>query len=93
MAEILAIMVTNSKLMTMKKPNDKPVPAGVFKAKCLALLDEVETRRHSFVVTKRGRPVARIVPLPVDSPSSLHGSLLYEEGLLTPIDVKWGARS
>ena len=89
----LAVMVTNGRLMTMKKSNDKPVPAGEFKAKCLALFDEVETRRHSFVVTKRGRPVARIVPLPVDKPSSLRGSLLYEEGLLAPIDVKWDARS
>ena len=79
--------------MTMKKPNDRKVPAGEFKAKCLALFDEVEARRHTFVVTKRGRPVARVVPLATSRPSSLRGSLLYEEDLLTPIDVKWDARS
>ena len=85
-------MVTNGTLMTMTT-KDKPVPAGEFKAKCLALFDEVETRRRSFVVTKRGRPVARVVPLPLDTVSSLRGSLLHEEDLLAPIDVKWDAQS
>jgi prevent-host-death family protein len=86
-------MVTSDILMTMKKRNDKVVPAGEFKAKCLALFDEVETRRHTFVVTKRGRPVARIVPLASDKARSLRGSLLYEEDLVTPIDVNWNALS
>ena len=88
-----ALMVTSNNLMTMKKSNDKQVPAGKFKAKCLALFDEVEARRHTFVITKRGRPVARIVPLSTGKPSSLRGSLLYEEELLTPIDTKWDVRS
>jgi prevent-host-death family protein len=78
--------------MTMKKKSrDKVVPAGEFKAKCLAIFDEVEVRRHTFVITKRGRPVARIVPLATDASGSLRGSLLREEGLLDPIDVEWDA--
>ena len=79
-------------LMTMKA-KDRVVPAGEFKAKCLALFDEVETRGRSFVVTKRGRPVARIVPLPTEKPSSLRGSLLHEEDLLAPVDVEWDAHA
>lgn len=39
------------------------IPAGVFKARCLGLLDEVERERKEIVVTKRGRPVARVVPV------------------------------
>jgi prevent-host-death family protein len=78
--------------MTMK-PKDKLVPAGEFKAKCLALFDEVETRGRSFVVTKRGRPVARIVPLPTGRPGSLRGSLLHEDDLLAPVDADWNADS
>lgn len=39
------------------------IPAGVFKARCLGLLDEVERERKEIVITKRGRPVARIVPV------------------------------
>ena len=83
-------MVTMATLVTMKA-KATVVPAGEFKAKCLALFDEVETRGRSFVVTKRGRPVARIVPVASREPSSLRGSLLHEEDLLTPVDVAWDA--
>ncbi|MBI4705329.1 MAG: type II toxin-antitoxin system Phd/YefM family antitoxin, partial [Deltaproteobacteria bacterium] len=41
----------------------KTIAAGQFKAKCLALLDEVAEHAESYVITKRGRPVARVVPL------------------------------
>ena len=40
-----------------------PIPATEFKATCLALLDRVAERRESFVITKRGKPVAKLVPL------------------------------
>jgi len=85
-------MVTSAKLVTMKA-KERVVPAGEFKAKCLALFDEVETRGRSFVVTKRGRAVARVVPLAATKPSSLLGSLLHEEDLLEPIHVEWDAQS
>ena len=39
----------------------KTVPAGQFKQGCLALLDEVASENVEIVVTKRGRPVARLV--------------------------------
>jgi len=41
----------------------KVVPAGQFKQGCLALLDEVEGQHTEIVITKRGRPVARLVPM------------------------------
>ena len=40
---------------------DREIPATEFKAKCLGLLDEVAAGA-SFVITKRGKPVARITP-------------------------------
>ena len=40
----------------------RTIPAGEFKAKCLKLLDEVERTGEELIVTKRGHPVARIVP-------------------------------
>ena len=43
----------------------KTLPAGIFKAQCLALMDEVEATREAIVVTKRGRPVAKLVPVEV----------------------------
>lgn len=41
----------------------KSIPAGVFKQGCLALLDEVASQGIELIVTKRGRPVARVVPM------------------------------
>ncbi|MDO8362117.1 MAG: type II toxin-antitoxin system Phd/YefM family antitoxin [Actinomycetota bacterium] len=43
--------------------SDPTVPASVFKARCLALLDEVATTHRSLVITKHGVPVARVVPI------------------------------
>jgi len=38
------------------------IAAAEFKAKCLALLDQVHERGQSITITKRGRVVARLVP-------------------------------
>ncbi len=46
------------------------IPAGEFKAKCLALLDEVRDERKELIVTKRGIAVARILPMEPVSVSS-----------------------
>jgi prevent-host-death family protein len=47
--------------------------ASEFKAKCLRLLDQVEAAGDTLVITKRGRPVAKVIP--VSSPKrSLRGS-------------------
>jgi len=43
-------------------PPSKTIPAGEFKAKCLKLMDEVEKTGEEFVITKRGKPVAKLVP-------------------------------
>ena len=41
----------------------KTIPAGTFKARCLAIMDEVQTKRQAVVITKRGKPVAKLVPV------------------------------
>lgn len=38
------------------------IGATEFKAKCLDLMDRVAERRETYVITKRGRPVAKLVP-------------------------------
>jgi prevent-host-death family protein len=40
----------------------KKMAAGSFKAHCLAVMDEVRARRETVVITKHGRPVAKLVP-------------------------------
>jgi prevent-host-death family protein len=42
---------------------ESTLPASEFKAKCLHLLDEVAASGQSVVITKRGRPVARVAPI------------------------------
>ena len=42
---------------------EKTIPAGEFKQTCLRLIDEVQTTGLRIVITKRGRPVAQVVPL------------------------------
>ncbi len=51
------------------------IPATEFKAKCLALMDRVAERQESFVITKRGRPVARLVPLESKAENGVFGWL------------------
>jgi prevent-host-death family protein len=41
----------------------KTIPAGTFKARCLAIMDEVQSKREAVVITKRGKPVAKLVPV------------------------------
>lgn len=58
------------------------IAAGEFKAKCLHVLDEVSKTREPVTVTKRGKPVARVVPIPAESGSSYglaKGTMFYAE--------------
>jgi len=70
----------------------KEISATQFKARCLALLDEVSAGSGELVVTKHGRPVAKVVP--VESAPSLRNSVRYhvsDEELIAPLDVAWDA--
>jgi len=39
------------------------MPAGVFKASCLAVMDEVQAKCETVIITKHGKPVAKLVPV------------------------------
>jgi prevent-host-death family protein len=70
------------------------IGAGEFKAKCLALLDEVQRQRKEVVITKRGKPVAKLVPVSQNPPSfigSMKGTMEILGDIVSPIDVKWEA--
>ena len=41
----------------------KKIAAGSFKVHCLAVMDEVQAKREAVVITKRGKPVAKLVPV------------------------------
>jgi prevent-host-death family protein len=56
----------------------KKMPAGEFKARCLAVMDAVQKTKESVLITKHGRPVAKLVPAD-DVPRAFLGRL---EGLV-----------
>lgn len=67
------------------------IGAGDFKAKCLRLLDDVAEHRESLVITKRGKPIARLVPMPPDIQlfGALAGSVLDESDIIAPVGAEW----
>lgn len=71
---------------------DRIVTASSFKARCLALLDEVAETGESLVVTKRGRAVAQVAP--VQALTSLRGSVTFkvsDKELIGPLPEHWDA--
>ena len=62
--------------------------AGEFKAKCLKLLDDVAASGQPLTITKRGRPVAQLVPMPAERAlfGSMKGSVLMQQDIVAPID-------
>jgi prevent-host-death family protein len=65
------------------------VAATEFKAKCLDMLDRVEATRQPIVITKRGRPVAEVVPISTDKPKGLLGSVRFHRDIVGPISDDW----
>ena len=60
-------------------PSEKPkavrtrtMPAGQFKTHCLSVIDEVHNRREEVIITKYGKPMARLIPLN-EKPASIFG--------------------
>jgi prevent-host-death family protein len=77
----------------MPRTNERYVTAREFKAKCQSLLDEVAVTGLCIVVTKRGKPIAKIVPVDDEESSSLGGSVLWEKDVVSPVGDAWDADS
>lgn len=79
--------------MTMVMESGKTtITATKLKAQLLQVLDEVAGAGGPVVVTKFGKPVARLVP--IDDEPPLRGSVEYlvdDDDLIKPIDVQWNA--
>jgi prevent-host-death family protein len=74
---------------------DKMIAAGEFKAKCLHLLDEVAEQRAPLVITKRGKPVAKLVPIDDKPADDIYGCMAGTGRILgdivSPLDEsEWG---
>lgn len=71
-------------IVTMKK-----IPAGEFKARCLAVMDSVQKTKESVLITKRGQPVAKLVPAEEEASEflgRLEGVVRITGDIESPID-------
>jgi len=72
------------------------IPAAVFKAEYLKLMDEVARTGRPVTITKHGRPVAQLVPVPAE-PKSLFGymkdTLSIKGDVVAPTGESWSADS
>ncbi len=89
------------KLVTMKNPRSRlrplrlaTMPAGEFKARCLAVMERVARERVPLVITKRGRAVAKLVPVEEEPPELfgyMAGTIEILGDVVSPLDVEWEA--
>ena len=74
----------------------RTVKASEFKATCLKLMDEVAETGKEIVITKRGKPVAKLIPHQ-ERPKTLfgidRGRLKITGDIISPIDVEWEAET
>jgi prevent-host-death family protein len=70
------------------------IPAAVFKAECLKLMDEVARTGRSILITKHGKPVAQLAPVAAQ-PGSLFGymknSVQIKGDVVAPTGETWDA--
>ena len=74
------------------KPTTISIQAGAFKAKCLQIMDDVNEKHISVIITKHGVPVAKLTPIddtPVDFFGCLKGAITIKKDIIAPIDVEW----
>ena len=72
----------------------RTIAAGEFKARCLQLMDDVNRDGVEVIITKRGRPVAKLVPFsapaPVDIFGSMRGTVVIKDNIIRPDPAAWG---
>jgi prevent-host-death family protein len=74
--------------MGMKR-GARRVSASEFKTHCLRLLDDVAQTGEALLVTKRGRPLARVVPVRPENAPSLRDSVRFHGDIIGPILDDW----
>jgi prevent-host-death family protein len=72
----------------------KKMAAGSFKIHCLALMDEVQAKRQAIIITKRGKPVAKLVPVDRDDQDEIYNFLRGKgaivDDIISPAIEDWG---
>jgi prevent-host-death family protein len=73
----------------------KRIPAGAFKARCLAIMKDVQATGEPVLVTKRGAPVVKVVPADPEK-NDIFGFMIGKVKIVgdieSPIPVEWKVR-
>jgi prevent-host-death family protein len=79
--------------MSKKRPPAATYGSAEFKARCLELVDRVKESRTEVIITRHGRPVAKLAPLdarePVSLVGSMAGSVLTYDAPFDPVPGAW----
>ena len=71
------------------------INAAEFKAKCLKLIDTVAATHEPLVITKRGKPRVKLVPIEAVSSASqygcMKGTVTFVGDIVCPMDESWSA--
>lgn len=70
------------------------IQAGKFKAECLKIMDDVQAKKYSIIITKRNKPIAKLVPLEEEDHSlfgKMKGTAHIKGDLIQPIGEEWDA--
>jgi antitoxin (DNA-binding transcriptional repressor) of toxin-antitoxin stability system len=72
----------------------KTMTAGLFKVRCLAVVDEVQAKKETIVITKRRKPVAKLVPADQNADDIygfLRGKGAITGDVVSPTIENWGS--
>lgn len=73
------------------------ISAAEFKARCLKLMDHVNEFHEEVIITKHGKPVAKLVPVTAAPEKPLFGFLdkkiQINEDIIAPLNLEWTASS
>ena len=73
------------------------MPAAEFKSHCLAVMDRVNKTHEPVVITRRGKPLVKLVPVPALARASLFGfmkgTVLLNGDITVPLNESWNAEN
>ena len=73
------------------------ISAAQFKARCLKLMDDIVRTHEPIVITKRGKPDAKLVAVEPEArrplPGYMAGTISFLKDIESPLDVQWEAEA
>lgn len=73
------------------------ITATNFKTKCLRIMDQVNEYHEEVIITKHGKPIAKLLPISTEPGKTLYGfmknSVKIKGDITIPLEDKWNAEN